>query len=189
MITIWYEPHAQSRDNVAGVASGHRDVELTEIGRGQAQGRMRAKYEHERFDVVFTSDTRRAYDTARLVFEGRDIPIEQDERLRECDYGELEGHAVAQVAAARANAVTTPFPNGESYEEVALRVGEFLRDLARRDGEKVMFVAHSAVLWSLMHLVDGTPLAEAVGYWAEDLPVVFEYRPERDVGRVHKSTQ
>ena len=24
---------------------------------------------------------------------------------------------------------------------------------------------------------------------AEDLPVVFEYRPERDVGRVHKSTQ
>ena len=189
MITIWYEPHAQSRDTAAGIASGHRDVGLTEIGRGQARGRMRAKYEHERFDVVFTSDTRRAHDTARLIFEGRDIPLEQDERLRECDYGEMTEHAVAQVAAARPDAVTTPFSNGESYEQVALRVGEFLHDLARREDDKVMVIAHSAVLWSLMHLVNGTPLAEAVGYWAEELPVVFEYRPERDVGRVHNSIQ
>ena len=70
MIEIWYERHAQTHDNVVGLASGHRNVALTEVGREQARTILRQKYAEERFDIVFTSDTQRAYETARLVFEG-----------------------------------------------------------------------------------------------------------------------
>ena len=95
MVAIWYEAHAQTHDNAGGVASGHRDVGLTDLGREQARGPKRARYRGEHFDVVLTSDTQRAYDTARLMFEGRGIPIVQDARLRECDYGDLEGEAAS----------------------------------------------------------------------------------------------
>ncbi|MFS8580670.1 MAG: histidine phosphatase family protein, partial [Novibacillus thermophilus] len=45
--------------------------------------------------AVFTSDLDRAVETARIAFVGTDIPVFQDKRLRECDYGELNGCLIA----------------------------------------------------------------------------------------------
>ena len=115
MIDIWFEVHAQTDHNAAGLASGHYDVALTAHGRTQAQSVLRTRYAHLPFDVVFTSDTQRAYDTACLIFAGRPLPILQDPRLRECDYGDFEGRPRAELESARLAALHTPFPKGESY--------------------------------------------------------------------------
>ncbi len=145
MIKILFEGHAQTHDNVAGVASGHRDVALTELGREHARGVQRTEYAGMHFDVIFTSDTQRAYETATLIFEGTVTPIVKDSRLRECDYGDFEGRSRADMEKARAKAITAPFPNGESYEQVAERMRSFLNDLAaHHDGERVMVIGHQA---------------------------------------------
>ena len=57
MIDIWFEAHAQTHHNAAGIASGHYDVALTDRGREHAQSVLRSRYADQHFDVAYTSDT------------------------------------------------------------------------------------------------------------------------------------
>lgn len=164
MIDIWVQGHAQTFHNAAGLASGHRDIALTDAGREQARSVLRRQYASEPFDVVFTSNTQRAYETACLIFEGSSVPIIQDARLRECDYGDLTGCPRADVEAMRSTALYTPFPNGESYQQVAERMCQFLAELAaERDHQRVLLVGHLATVWMCEHWLHGWSLEEAVG--------------------------
>lgn len=108
--------------------------------------------------AVFSSDLRRAVKTAEIAFGGTGIPIIEDRRLRECDYGTLNGAPV------RRDRVRDPFPGGESYHQVVERTRSFLADLLRdRDGQRVLVVAHSANLWALEVIVHGRDLTEFLG--------------------------
>jgi broad specificity phosphatase PhoE len=168
MIEIWFEAHAQTHHNAAGIASGHDDVALTDYGRQQARSVLRYRYAAHHFDVVFTSDTQRAYDTACLIFEGRAILIVRDARLRECDYGDFEGRPRAAMEVARRAAVHQPFPHGESYQQVAVRMRSFLDHLAaEREGQRVLLIGHAATLWMLEHWLSGHALEEVVGVFPE----------------------
>lgn len=164
MIDIWFQAHTQTHHNAAGIASGHLDPSLTDHGRERANTVLRDRYAGQHFDVVFASDTQRAYDTACLIFAGRPFPIVRDPRLRECNYGAFAGRPRAEMEAARTLSVYTPFPHGESYAQVALRMRTFLDQLAReRDGEQVLLVGHAATLWMLVHWLRDRPLADVVG--------------------------
>lgn len=179
MIDIWFERHAQTHHNVAGLASGHADVALTAHGREDARSILRSRYASQHFDVVFTSDTQRAYDTAGLIFAGRPIPIVRDARLRECDYGDFEGRPRVDMEAARPLAIDVPFPHGESYAQVAVRMRSFLTQLAAEcDGQRVLLVGHAATLWMLAHWLRDRPLAEVVGVLLER-PWRFALAPQR----------
>jgi broad specificity phosphatase PhoE len=187
MIEILFEGHAQTHHNAIGVASGHYDVALTDKGREQASSAGRQHYANAHFDAVFTSDTQRAFHTAGLIFAGRDIPIMQDARLRECDYGDFEGRPRSEMEAARPSAIRQPFPNGESYEQVALRMRDFLRRLAATyDGKRVLLVGHMATLWMLEHWLRHIPLAEAVGNEADRSRLYLlnptDWLTSRDIG-------
>ena len=155
--------HAQTHHNVAGLASGHYDVALTDDGRVYAASVLRERYADQPFDVVFTSDTQRAYDTACLMFMGRALPIVQDARLRECHYGDFQAAPRPEMEAARLSAIDAPFPGGESYVQVTDRMRSFLLDLAReRAGQRVMLVGHGATLWTLEHWLKGHDLGTIV---------------------------
>jgi broad specificity phosphatase PhoE len=161
-VELVYETHSTSVDNERGIATGWLPGELSELGREQA----RALGERRRDDgiaAVYASDLRRAVETAELAFDGSGIPVHHDARLRECDYGELNGASVEQVTAVRRRHVDEPFPGGESYRRVVERTRAFLDDLvARHDGERIVVIAHSANRWALDHLVNGAPLEELV---------------------------
>ena len=91
------------------------------------------------------------------------MPFLLDRRLREVDYGELNGAAVAAVAAERPCRVDVPFPGGESYRDVVRRVRSLLAELAaERAGRRVLLVGHTATRWALDHLLDRRPLEEVV---------------------------
>lgn len=168
MIDLWFEAHAQTYHNAADLASGHYDVALTEPGREHARSVLRARYADQHFDMVFTSDTQRAYDTACLICADRPLTIVQDARLRECDYGDFEGRPRAEMERARLSAIDTPFPRGESYAQVAARMRSFLMQLAaERDGQQVLLVGHGATLWMLEHWLRARPLAAVVGLFPE----------------------
>ena len=97
LITIFLEGHAITSDNEAGLASGHNDIELSQAGRSQAAGEKRQRYESIKIDTVFTYDLRRAYETAQIMFERKNVPIIQDARLRSWDYGNLTQRSRAEV--------------------------------------------------------------------------------------------
>lgn len=174
MIRIWVEGHEQTHD--VGIASGHKDVELTDVGRERARTVLREKYAGFGLDMVFTSDMQRAYETAQLAFEGRDIPIVKDARLRECDYGELTGAPQPEIAAIRPQTIDRPFPGGESYTQVAERHRQFLDHLTTLpDVKRVMLIGHRSTFWMLRHWLKGVPLREAVNSPITERPEVFEY--------------
>ena len=86
-----------------------------------------------------------------------------DWRLRECDYGELNGAPRDQVHADRAAYLSTPYPGGESWQQAVDRVGSFLGDLLPRwDGARVLVVGHVATRLGLDHHLLGVPLASAL---------------------------
>ena len=128
--------HGTTEDNKKHLASGHADVELSELGVEQAK-KLKEQMKDE-FDAVFTSDLKRAVDTAMLAF-GR---ATQDKRLRECNYGDLtQKHKTWNIA----DYINTPYPNGESYKDVEERMSDFLDHLnINFENTHVAIVAHKA---------------------------------------------
>jgi alpha-ribazole phosphatase/probable phosphoglycerate mutase len=113
--------------------------------------------------AVFTSDLGRAVETAQIAFGGAGIPIHRDRRLRECNYGTLNGMSVSQLEDERSRRIDEPFPNGESYRQVVERVQSFLKDISREwDGKRVVVIGHMATRWALDHLICGAPLDDLI---------------------------
>src|SRR5581483_11706969 len=161
MLTIIFESHGTTFDNENHVSSGHNDVSLSPLGEQQAR-ELGARYQSDHFDGIFCSDLQRSYRTAELAFDGK-YPIIQDARLRECDYGELTQHPSAEVDPLKATHITEPFPKGESYEQTAVRMGEFLKDVQKKyDGKKIMVIGHRATQYGLEHWIKGVPIKDAV---------------------------
>jgi broad specificity phosphatase PhoE len=178
VIRLVYETHGISIDNERGIATGWLPGELSEAGRESAR-ELGARRRDDGIVAVFSSDLRRAVETAEIAFAGLPIPLHQDERLRECDYGKLNGAPVEQIEVTRLDRIKVPFPGGESYVDVVKRTRDFLGDLLRNyNGSRLLVIAHSANRWALQHLLEGAPLADAISAafaWQEG----WEYALER----------
>jgi alpha-ribazole phosphatase/probable phosphoglycerate mutase len=162
VVNIVYETHSITTDNEAGIATGWLPGRLSETGRNLARelGQRRI---NDRIAAVFTSDLARAVETAELAFGGSGIPIRKDARLRECNYGSLNGMSVGQLAGARSGHIREPYPNGQSYQDVVLQTRDFLIEAARDwQGETILLIAHSANKWALDNLLNGVALDELV---------------------------
>jgi broad specificity phosphatase PhoE len=162
MLTLFYSFHATSVDNEAWIASGYADVPLSAVGRQQAR-ELGQRYSTEILDAVFSSDLQRAASSAAIAFAGRTLPLAQDARLRECDYGDMTQHPFAQIEKERAQRTTEPFPNGESFLMAAQRVDAFLRDVLRAyDGKKIVVIGHSATKYGLDYWCGDASLEEII---------------------------
>jgi broad specificity phosphatase PhoE len=161
MITITFESHSTTLDNETHLSSGQYDVDLSELGVNQSK-ELGARYKNDKFDAVFCSDLLRSYKTAEIAF-GNKFPIIQDKRLRECDYGDLTQKPSGIVDNEKSKRINVPFPNGESYEDCAKRMKDFLDDLLKNyNGKKVMIIGHRATQYGLEHLIKGIPLTEII---------------------------
>jgi broad specificity phosphatase PhoE len=162
VIELVYETHSMTTDNEQGIATGWLPGRLSEAGRGYA----RALGERRRNDglaAVFASDLTRAVETAEIAFAGSGLEVRLDPRLRECNYGELDGRPVSEIDVERLHRIDEPFPGGESYRDVVDRTQSFLEGLSPEfDGSRVLLIAHSANRWALEHLVLGTALDDLV---------------------------
>ena len=154
---IIYFVHGTTTDNASGKCSGWKQAKLTEIGKERAikLGKIR-KDTH--FDVIFTSDLVRAIDSAKLAFP--DVEHIQDARLRECNYGDLEGKDKNLVI--YEEHIEKPFPNGESLKDVEKRIGNFIEFLKDNyQGKTVGIVAHRAPQLALEVITKGISWEEA----------------------------
>jgi broad specificity phosphatase PhoE len=161
-VEIVFETHALTVDNEQGSATGWRDGRLSERGRRLAM-ELGERRRREDVAALFTSDLGRAIETVAIAFGPSGIPVYRDWRLRECNYGALNGAPVAQLEGRRAQHIDDPYPEGESYREVVERVRAFLNDLCRAyDGARVVVIGHAATRWALDHLLAGTALEDLV---------------------------
>ena len=164
--------HGQSVWNATNRFTGWTDVELSQKGEIEA-ATAGEQLANVRFDVVHTSALMRAQRTAEIVMSKNrvsgEIPTNQDERLNERHYGDLQGlnkaetaeiHGAEQVRIWR-RSFDVPPPGGESLEMTAERtipyfVEEIMPDLD--SGMNVLVAAHGNSLRSIvMHIEDISP--------------------------------
>ena len=119
-----YFVHGTTYDNASKKCSGWKQAELNELGRCQAKNLGKVN-ENIKFDIIFTSDLVRAIESSNIAFP--DVLKIQDVRLRECNYGDLDGESKDLVI--YEEHVDEPFPNGESLKDVEVRVQSFINDI------------------------------------------------------------
>ncbi|MEO6510339.1 MAG: histidine phosphatase family protein [Nocardioides sp.] len=161
-VQLCFETHQTTVDNETGIATGWLPGRLSELGRRQA-GELGERRRDDGLSAVFSSDLRRAVESVEIAFAGSHIPVLLDWRLRECDYGELNGAPRDQVFADPMAHLTTPYPGGESWQQAVDRVETFLADLLTRwDGARVLVVGHVATRLGLDHHLRGIAPADAL---------------------------
>ena len=158
-IKIIYFVHGTTTDNASKLCSGWKEAMLNNLGREQAKNLGKISKEREdEFDIIFTSDLKRAIESSDIAFPN--VEKIRDKRLRECNYGDLDGHHKSLVV--YENHINNPFPKGESLKDVENRMREFVDYLkANYKGKTVGIVAHRAPQLALDVIVNGISWEEA----------------------------
>ena len=125
-IKIIYFVHGTTTDNADKLCSGWKEAMLNDLGREQAENLGNViRDKGIEFDYMFTSDLKRAIESSNIAFPEYDKTT--DNRLRECNYGDLDGQHKSLVI--YSDHINEPFPNGESLIDVENRVREFIEEL------------------------------------------------------------
>jgi 2,3-bisphosphoglycerate-dependent phosphoglycerate mutase len=159
---IVFETHSWSEDNDTGTASGWNHSRLSERGRILA-AELGDRRRGDGLAAVFTSDLRRAAETAEIAFAGSDVPVFMDWRLRECNYGEGNGMAASELHADKSAYLDESYPGGESWRAAVDRCSSVLVDIGRFwQGERVLIIGHVATRWCLDYFIDGVTLEDLI---------------------------
>lgn len=112
-----------------------------------------------KFDIIFTSDLVRTIESSNIAFP--DFLKIQDVRLREYNYGDLDGESKDLVI--YEEHVDEPFPNGESLKDVEMRMREFIYELKDKYSDKTIgIVAHRAPQLALDVITKKISMEEAI---------------------------
>jgi alpha-ribazole phosphatase/probable phosphoglycerate mutase len=159
-VQIVFETHSTTEDNESGHATGWLPGRLSPDGREQAR-RLGERRRDDGIAAVFTSDLARAVETVTIAFGDAATPVLHDWRLRECDYGDLNGMPRDRLD--RAGHLDVPYPGGESWRQAVDRVSRFVLDVPMRwDGARVVVIGHTATRWALDHVLGGIALEDLV---------------------------
>ncbi len=165
---IYFAAHATTKDNEEKIASGWKDVELSELGVRQGK-ELGETFENIKFDLICTSDLKRALDTAEVAF-GNKHKIISDVRLREVNYGDFNGKSSEIVEKMKKDHISVPFPNGESYEQAIKRTQDFYREMMEEYPEKTILVIGHRVTQFGLDIMSGKSIEEL-------LSVPFKWQP------------
>lgn len=162
--------HGQSEANAQGIGAGQLDYPLTELGRHQAELTAAYLAEHERVDVIYASDLRRAYDTALPLAKRLGLTVHTDPALREIHSGLFAGMRFSErnerfpeeIARLRSDFSHMRYPKGEYIPEVYDRVvGCISRIAQQHEGECVLIATHAGAVRMFQAFAEGFSREEA----------------------------
>lgn len=153
--------HGETVWNKSRLLQGSRDIELSKEGRIAAieRGKQLADID---FDVIYSSPLVRAYETAALIRGKRNIKIIKDDRLREINFGVIEGESAIELQKDKNNPFCKFFQDpanyaapegGEDFEQVRKRTKDFLENVIEPQKSKlgrVLITGHGAMNKGLM---------------------------------------
>jgi len=162
--------HGQTVQNVAGIAQGWNDSELSDAGRDQVL-RLAERLAHVKATALYSSPLGRAMSTAQAIAETTGLPITTLDDLREMNYGGWEGRSFLDVR--REDEETyqrwiadeeCPCPGGESHADVRRRLE---RAFGAIDSSRPIVVTHGTALRIAVTALLELPIMHA-RYFAQD---------------------
>ncbi len=139
--------HGQTDWNLRGIIQGTTDIPLNDTGRAQALT-VAKELKEEKLDAIIVSPLKRAVETAEIINQWHQLPIQCDERLAERCFGDYEGTPIADFdfcgfwnQEKEAN-----FPSCEKTSDFFLRVHSFIEECrVKYANQNVLAVAHGGV--------------------------------------------
>ena len=164
--------HGQSEWNKLNLFTGFKNIELSEKGIEEAnKAGQNFKNLDIKFNIVFTSELKRAQETAKIILQNLDQwdflnnegKIISNINLNERDYGDLTGlnkketaekFGEEQVQKWRRGYSDQP-PNGESLEDVVRRVTKYFEEVIKPaihsdENDNILIAAHGNSLRALL---------------------------------------
>ncbi len=143
--------HGETLHNVAGIAQGWNDSELSEPGRRQVAA-LAKRLARENVDAIFSSPLQRALTTANAISEATGIPVQTLDGLREMSYGEWEGKSFLDVRRDYDEIyrrwIDDPecaSPDGESHNDVLRRMLDALATI-QAGARRPVVVSHGTAI-------------------------------------------
>ena len=145
-MSLYFTRHGQTDYNKDYVIQGSIDASLNEEGLKQAK-ELALKVKDLKFSSIYCSPLLRARQTASEVEKTLKIKVKIDNRLREENYGDLEGVSRLDKSYLKQRTrFAYSYPHGESYLKVAARVYSFLDSIKEEATHNdVLVVAHGGM--------------------------------------------
>lgn len=158
--------HGEIEPAAIGKLIGQTDVALSERGVEQAR-RLAEKLSSVQLDAVYSSDLRRACQTAEIIAERNQVRAQPSAAWREINMGTWEGLALSALndeapeltASLFSDPASFEYPSGESFADFTTRIQGALDQLllAYPNGE-IALVVHGGVCRAIIGGVLGMPL-------------------------------
>ena len=136
---FYFVRHGQTVWNVENKICGATDIELTELGHEQAMelGR-KIKEEGVKIDEILYSPLVRAKETARHISEVTGIPMREEMRLKEQNFGKYEStpRNGEEFKKAKQNFINH-FEGGETMLHLCQRIYNLLDDIRKEADDRV----------------------------------------------------
>lgn len=153
--------HGESVGNAESRWQEQSEFPLNENGRAQADALAgRWKAEGARFDLIISSPLSRARETATVISEALNVPVEDNALWMERNVDQFSGLTPPEVNERfPGNEFINPYSavggGGEGDWELFLRGGRALLDLLRRPVGRYLVVSHGGLLNQVMYAVVG----------------------------------
>ena len=159
---IYFMRHGETDWNKERRLQGQTDIPLNEYGIYLAKITASALKDFS-FDRIYSSPLQRAYDTATLLSEGRNLTIITDDRLKELSFGEGEGISLTYLNTHPESPLYNfihnpgsylPPKDGETIESLYERCGSFLQQVIfplESVCEQILVVCHGAVIRGMIY--------------------------------------
>lgn len=153
---LWLVRHAQPLI-APGLCYGRLDVPADAALSAQAAQSLHAALVDAPPAALRTSPLSRARALAQALAERLALPLQEDERLAEMDFGQWEGVAWDRIPKAAVDAWTADFAHhrfggGESTQQVLQRVWAAVQE-ARLASVDQLWVTHAGVIRAVQHLL------------------------------------
>lgn len=170
---IYLVRHGETDWNKERKIQGQVDIPLNAFGIHLAEETAKGLRDIP-FDICFSSPLGRAKDTARIILDGRDVPIVEDLRIQEMEFAQYEGRCCSPQNWDVPDSFRdffehperfVPAVGGEDFADMKERTGEFLSWLFAQkqyEDSHILVTTHGAALAGLLNNIKGEPLQQ---YW------------------------
>ena len=145
---------------------GHIDIGLSQEGVKQVE-MLRDRLASQNLNVVYSSDLKRAFDTAEIIAAAHKLTVIPRSDLRELDFGKFAGMTFDEMKKHYRRAVRLlsgqepdiSAPGGESLRQMSNRIQRFVAEVQKQPPERrLLVVAHGGSLKVLLCLLLGISL-------------------------------
>lgn len=168
---VYLTRHGQTEWNLLGKMQGRLNSDLTELGKNQAQW-LGKHLKDTKIDIICSSSSGRAYDTAKLIKGDRTIDIEQYDDLQEVYLAEWQGMLHRDIEAQEKDQFNAYWHapdrfipgDKESFEMLIKRGGKVFNEIINKHADKdILIVSHGVTLKAIFAYVKSLEVKE---FWS-----------------------